>query len=113
MCDSIVAAPTQTASGHTLYGKNSDRKPGECQPFVQFPEAHYARGSRLRCTHVEIPQVGETYRVMGLQGVEMTSVAELTGATMPLEEVAGLCAGHLAAVFGRCPSAVDPERLMG
>lgn len=49
----------------------------------------------------------------GLQGVEMTSVAELTGATMPLEEVAGLCARHLAEVFGRCPMAVIPERLMG
>ncbi|MBW2270221.1 MAG: C69 family dipeptidase [Deltaproteobacteria bacterium] len=65
MCDSLVAAPTQTASGRTLYGKNSDRKGEECQPFVQFPAAHYARGSQLRCTHIEIPQVAESYRVMG------------------------------------------------
>jgi dipeptidase len=65
MCDSLVAAPTQTASGRTLYGKNSDRKGAECQPFVQFSAAHYSRGSWLRCTHVEIPQVAETYAVMG------------------------------------------------
>ncbi len=65
MCDSLVAAPTQTASGRTLYAKNSDRKGDECQPFLQFPVAHYARGSMLSCTHVEIPQVAESYRVMG------------------------------------------------
>lgn len=65
MCDSLVAAPAQTASGRTLYAKNSDRKPGEAQPFVQFPAAHYPRGSRLHTTHIEIAQVPETYRVMG------------------------------------------------
>jgi dipeptidase len=65
MCDSIVAARGETRAGVTLYGKNSDRKPGECQPFVQYPEAHHPPGSALRCTHIEIPQVAETYRVMG------------------------------------------------
>jgi secernin len=65
MCDSIVATHGETAAGVTLYAKNSDRKPGECQPFVQLPEAHHPPGSSLRCTHVEIPQVAETYRVMG------------------------------------------------
>ena len=65
MCDSIAAAPSETAAGRTLYAKNSDRKPGECQPFVQFAEAHHPPGSSVRCTHVAIPQVAETYRVMG------------------------------------------------
>ncbi len=102
MCDSLVAAPTQTASGRTLYGKNSDRKGDECQPFVQFPVAHYARGSMLRCTHVEIPQVAETYRVMGHspwwvwgfeQGVNEHAVAignHTVFSNEPIEERPGL-----------------------
>jgi len=65
MCDSVVAASSETAAGVTLFAKNSDRKALECQPFVQQPEAWHPRGARVRCTHVEIPQVPETYRVMG------------------------------------------------
>ncbi len=65
MCDSLVAVGSQTASGTTHYAKNSDRKAGECQPFLQFPEAWYPAGAKLRCTHIEIPQVAETYRAMG------------------------------------------------
>ena len=65
MCDSIVAAPSQTADGGSLYAKNSDRTSGECQPFVQFPAAYYARDARVRCTHLAIPQVAETFSVMG------------------------------------------------
>jgi dipeptidase len=65
MCDSIVALGPATASGVTLYGKNSDRKAGECQPLVQRPEAAHPPGAMARCTHIEIPQVAETYRVMG------------------------------------------------
>ncbi len=65
MCDSVVVTAPFTASGATLFGKNSDRKEGECQPFVQFAAAIHPRGGRVRCTHIEIPQVAETYRVMG------------------------------------------------
>ena len=65
MCDSLVAVVSQAAAGTTLYAKNSDRRAGECQPFLQFPEAWYPAGATLRCTHIEIPQVAETYRVMG------------------------------------------------
>lgn len=65
MCDSVVALASETAIGRTLFAKNSDRKASECQPFVQHPAAHHAPGSSLRCTHIEIPQVAETYAVMG------------------------------------------------
>jgi dipeptidase len=65
MCDSLVAVGGETAAGVTLFAKNSDRKAGECQPFVQFPEAMHPPRSVVRCTHIEIPQVAETYRVMG------------------------------------------------
>jgi dipeptidase len=65
MCDSVVAVGSQTADGITLFGKNSDRKPGERQPFVQHAAAHHPRGARVHCTHIEIPQVAATYRTMG------------------------------------------------
>ncbi len=65
MCDSVVAVGAETRSGATLYAKNSDRMAGECQPFLQIPEARHPPGATLRCTHIEIPQVAETYRVMG------------------------------------------------
>ena len=65
MCDSVVAVGSQTSAGVTLFAKNSDRKPGECQPFVQLAAAHHPSAGRVRCTHIEIPQVAETYRVMG------------------------------------------------
>ncbi len=65
MCDSIVASRRETAAGVALYGKNSDRKPGECQPFVQHAEAFHPPGATVCCTHLEIPQVPETYRAMG------------------------------------------------
>jgi secernin len=65
MCDALVALGEHTANGATIFAKNSDRKPGECQPFVQHPAAAHAPGCRVRCTHLEIPQVAETYRVMG------------------------------------------------
>ncbi len=65
MCDSLVARGSKTRDGATLFAKNSDRRGREPQPFVQIPAAYHARGSKLRCTHVEIDQVAETYRAMG------------------------------------------------
>jgi dipeptidase len=65
MCDSVVAVGSETSDGATLFAKNSDRKPLECQPFVQHAAAHHPPRARVRCTHIEIPQVAETYRVMG------------------------------------------------
>ncbi len=65
MCDSVVAVGAETASGRTLFAKNSDRKSFECQPFVQHAEAWHPPGARVCCTHREIRQVAETYRVMG------------------------------------------------
>jgi secernin len=65
MCDCLVAVGAATADGVTVFAKNSDRKALECQPFLQFPGAMHPPGSTVRCTHVEIPQVAETYRVMG------------------------------------------------
>jgi dipeptidase len=65
MCDALVAVGAEAAAGVTLFGKNSDRKAGECQPLLQFSEASHPSNAKVRCTHVEIPQVAETYRVLG------------------------------------------------
>jgi len=65
MCDVLVAVGAEAAAEVTLFGKNSDRKGGECQPLLQFAEAAHSQRSRLRCTYIEIPQVAETYRVLG------------------------------------------------
>jgi len=65
MCDSMVALGSEVAGGATLFAKNSDRHEDECQPFVQFAEAFHPPGATARCTHIEIPQVERTFRVMG------------------------------------------------
>lgn len=65
MCDSFVVSGAHSASGAAFFAKNSDRHQGECQPWLQFPGALHPRASKAVCTHVSIPQVAETYRVMG------------------------------------------------
>lgn len=65
MCDTLLAAASETAAGQVVFAKNSDRKDGEAQPFQQSPAARHPPGSRVRCTHVTIPQVSDTYAVMG------------------------------------------------
>ena len=65
MCDALVALGAETAAGVTLFGKNSDRKDRECQPLLQLSEASHPSRAKVRCTHIEIPQVAESYRVLG------------------------------------------------
>lgn len=65
MCDTLLAGAAETREGHVVFAKNSDRKDGESQPFLQFPAASHPPGARVRCTHIAIPQVSDTYAVMG------------------------------------------------
>lgn len=107
MSDSIVARASRTLNGATLFAKSSDRRGRESQPFVQLPAAFHPRGSRLRCTHLEIDQVAETYRVMGHspvwcwgfeQGVNEFGVAignQATWSCEALEEQPGLLGSDL------------------
>jgi secernin len=64
-CDSLVALGNATADGAVLFAKNSDRPASECQPLLQVPRRSQASGSALRCTYIEIPQVAETFRLIG------------------------------------------------
>jgi len=65
MGDCVVAVGGETIAGVTLFAKNSGRPADERQSFVQFSEANHPPQAQLRCTHIAIPQVAETYRVMG------------------------------------------------
>ena len=64
-CDSIVALGAASATGATLFGKNSDRPPDESQPLLLVPAATHPPGARLACQWIEIPQARETARVLG------------------------------------------------
>jgi secernin len=66
-CDTFVAMPPTTADGVTLFGKNSDRHPWECQRLVLFPAAVHPAGASVRCQYIEVPQVQQTARVLGSQ----------------------------------------------
>jgi secernin len=64
MCDTILAPPSDTATGAMLFGKNSDRQRNEAQNVEYFPRWDYQPGTSLRCTYVEIPQATQTYAVL-------------------------------------------------
>ncbi|MBN8872363.1 MAG: hypothetical protein J0H67_05980 [Rhodospirillales bacterium] len=64
MCDTIVALPSATRHGGVLFGKNSDRERNEAQGLEWHAAATHARGTMLRCTDVEIPQVPHTHGVL-------------------------------------------------
>jgi dipeptidase len=65
MCDCVVARGAATASGTTLFGKNSDREADEAQPLRLLPAAEHPRGARVRCSSLEIPQARTTAGVLG------------------------------------------------
>ncbi|HHY91843.1 MAG TPA: hypothetical protein GX511_00710, partial [Firmicutes bacterium] len=44
-----------------------DRPPNECQRLVEFPHQVHPEGNQVKCTYIEIPQVRETYAVLGSQ----------------------------------------------
>jgi len=66
-CDTLVALGEVTADGVTLFAKNSDRPPRECQRIVQLPHRRHPAASTVRCQYVELPQVTETAAVLGSQ----------------------------------------------
>jgi dipeptidase len=64
-CDTLVILGTETRDGHTLFAKNSDRPPTECQPLFQAPRRRHPARATVRCQYLEIPQVAETLAVIG------------------------------------------------
>jgi hypothetical protein len=65
--DMVVAVGQVTSSGHTLFGHNSHRRRGEPQHLVRVPGRQHAPGESLQVQYVELPQVRQTYTVLGNQ----------------------------------------------
>ncbi|HWP65172.1 MAG TPA: C69 family dipeptidase [Candidatus Limnocylindria bacterium] len=66
-CDTLVALGAATRDGVTLFGKNSDRPPDECQGIVQLARTRHPPGSVVRCQYIEVPQAAETAALVGSQ----------------------------------------------
>jgi len=64
-CDTLVVMAASTRDGHTLFAKNSDRPPTECQPLFQAPRVRHPPGATVRCQYLVIPQVDETLALLG------------------------------------------------
>ena len=63
MCDTIVALGNATADGSVILAKNSDRPPNEAQYPFHAPRTQHSEDT-VRCTHIEIPQVRETFAIL-------------------------------------------------
>lgn len=60
MCDTLVAGPSITTTGATIFGKNSDRQRNEAQLVEVSPPARHEINAQLRCTYIDIPQARTT-----------------------------------------------------
>jgi secernin len=60
VCDSLVIV---TPGAPVWLAKNSDREPSESQAVEHLPGAEHPEGARLRCTHVDVPQVRRTHAI--------------------------------------------------
>ena len=63
MCDTLVALGKATPDGAVILAKNSDRAPNEAQYPTYVPRTCHSE-AMVRCTHIEIPQVSETFAVL-------------------------------------------------
>jgi hypothetical protein len=63
-CDTWVAVGNSTKDGSVILGKNSDRPSVEPQPLKYFPRIKNVE-SKVKCTHITIPQAEETYAHIG------------------------------------------------
>jgi secernin len=96
----MVALPSVTADGTTLFAKNSDREPNEAQALAYFPRTVHPAGSTVTCTYREIPQVRETGAVM------LSKPYWIWGAEMGANEH-GVVIGN-EAVFTKVPYDKEP-----
>jgi len=75
-CDTSVVVGAATVDGSVIFAKNSDRAANECQPLFHAPRQQHPVGSSAQCQYLAIPQVEETWEVIGsrpywLWGFEM------------------------------------------
>jgi hypothetical protein len=103
MCDCLVALPPATASGRTLFAKNSDRPPSEMQVVERVPPRCEAT---TKATHIEIDGPGkETIAFVGSRPTWMWGVEHGVNA-------AGVAAGNATIYTTLDPRGV-PDGLTG
>jgi secernin len=61
-CDTLVVS---NGPNGNLFAKNSDRPGIEPQPLLMVPAASHQPGSVVKCQYLEVPQVRETFEVLG------------------------------------------------
>ena len=105
MCDTVIAFGEATENGEMIFGKNSDRDPREAQNIVVVPSSDYEKGSMVRCTYIEIPQVEHTF------GVMLSQPEWMWGAEMGINEK-GVVIGN-EAIFTKAYLRKKNDRLLG
>ena len=103
MCDTLIAPSPTTVDHVAIFGKNSDRPPNEGQHLAYFPAANHAKGSRVKCTYIEIPQAEKTHAVL------LSKPFWIWGAEIGINDH-GLVIGN-EAVFSRVPANKKPALL--
>ena len=64
-CDTFAISKALANCSSNLLAKNSDRPIGEAQALCYYPPADHPDNALLQCTHLQIPQVRQTYAVLG------------------------------------------------
>ena len=108
MCDTLVAKGGTTVTGAMLFAKNSDREANEAQYPLFVPAQSHEKGSRLRCTYIEIDQARETHAVL------LSRPFWMWGAEMGANEhgvVIGNEAVHAKIAPGAAPSLIGMDLL--
>ena len=65
MCDTMVALPSATGHGQTIFAKNSDRPATECQPLCMSERHTLPSGAQKGLQFLTIPEAETTWRHVG------------------------------------------------
>jgi len=65
MCDILLAMPDVTETGHTIFGKNSDRPAGETQVLYSSCDENRCSDGMIACAYADIPEKGVPLRTLG------------------------------------------------
>lgn len=105
-CDTFVYVAGPGGPRATIFGKNSDRPSDEAQEVVFVPGISHERGSKLKCTYIEIPQVEETF------GVVLSKPSWMWGCEMGANE-RGVVGGNEAVWTALAGELGSEPRLLG